>query len=176
MTDPVALALSHGYRIKAGVQELRDKCKEDLSMGESKPEDYNGEGVVRRAKELPGLIASSGLVPALTFYMSKIESEEELEEALKLLEGKEADICKLKEALSNKEGAGYSIMLAAVIDALEKLAGVSFVKPITLTSLAGTLLSLRTGKDHMLELEAEYMISDYLIEAKKVLEALLGGD
>lgn len=167
--DPLSLALEHGYRVREAVDEAK-------RLWPDKAKDLTGEAVTRRAKDLASLMLSAGLVPTLTFYMAKVEDDNVYEAALKLLEGSRTNnvLEKIKDDLSGKEGAGYSIILAAVVKALESLypQALGGGSPRSLKDLATRLKDMHEKR---LDVKAESVLQPYLIELKKVLEALLGG-
>ena len=132
----------------------------------------SGRGVARRAKDLPSMVASAGLVPALTFYMSKA-SEEVYKAILRYLDGGDAGaLCKglsgkLVEELGEKEGAGYSTLLALAARFLSKNGLLGSVGGYP--ELAGELS--RLAGDPARVAAAEGLLLEYLIEVKKLAEA-----
>lgn len=198
--DPIGLAL----KLTLKLVQLVEKCKEATGT-ETK---ITGEGITRRAKDLPGLVASVGLIPALTFYMSKaigkgrtggeastldlysalyrfIASEENSENELSTL----LNYCttKHKEGPRKRDGEdkeaskgiltteiqenGYTIMLAIVAVALEKLGLTCQHCLSSIKDLAKALLYIHSNAT--LELAAESTILEFLTETKKLVEALL---
>ncbi len=159
--DSVALALEHALRIK--------EAAESVGAG--------GRGFRRRARDLPSLALSAGLVPALTFYLSKVERGDLLSEALELLRGSrkpEEAAKKLGGELGDKEGAGYTIMLAAIAVAAEALAGVSL-----LAGGGDPRISLAQGLRKLRERAGEErrllrILQPYLTELKKLADAFFG--
>ncbi len=159
--DPMSLAIRHMTR-------LYDLVSECGKYNES----ATGEGVSRRARDLPSLVSSAGLVPALTFYMSKADENNYkiIYDYLGDTTGKPMDAGKcesLKDELSRKEKAGYASMLAASAKALEAMLGLS-----ELNSYKALALELENlHRDSLREAEAEALMLDYLVEAKKLAEA-----
>ncbi len=164
--DPVRAALTYVLRIAEQVR----LCREQGGGGK-----VTGEALRRRARDLPTLVASAGMVPALTFYMSKA-SAETLETLLDRVlggEGPSGELCgSLSSELSGSEGVGYATLLALATRALEDmgyLAGVTGSRD-AVTALARGLLSLRGTEK---ELVAERRLIEFLVEVKKLAEALL---
>ena len=164
--DPVKAALTYVLRIAEQVRQCRA-----LDGGEK----VTGEAVKRRARDLPTLVASAGMVPALTFYMSKASAETLQTMLDKVLggEGPSRELCgSLRDELGGSEGAGYSTLLALATRALEDMGYLGGVtgSSDTVAALAQGLLSLR-GTER--ELVAERRLLEFLVEVKKLAEALL---
>lgn len=181
--DPVELAILHVLRIK-NAANIAIKEKEKA-----------GEGFLRRARELPSLISSSGLVPALLFYAAKSEMKN-LPQAIKIVscDLREEELKKLTPNLEGElgggEGQGYTLMLAAIIDALEKLGGFRLLNKSTTEICIETctetssenkedkpielLKGLKRFRESYLvaEIKATAILQPYLIELKKVSEAV----
>lgn len=165
--DIVSLALDHILAL----ERLVEKC--NVGQGRSR-NGKPGEGVTRRLKDLPTHVAYAGLVPALTFYMSKA-SETTYARILSLLRGEitlESISCdeKIVEDLGGGEKAGYSATLALAVAALEKIVD-GFVAGSSFRELAEALRKLKN--DWRAEMLATHLLIDYLVEAKKLGEALL---
>ena len=180
--DPLTIALEHGYGIKAAVDKAneleRSRACSSIKKGEEgRQREYTGEAIARRAKYLPSLILSAGLVPALTFYMSKTGGKEAYRNAFRVLRGDvDCDVLKkVGDDLGGGEGKGYAVVLAAVIDALSKLhpEALGGEAPQDLKVLAAKLKEMHENK---LDITAEAVLQPYLVELKKVVEALLGGE
>lgn len=200
--DPIGLAL----KLTLKLVQLVEKCKE--ANGTETKNTEEGKGITRRAKDLPGLVASVGLIPALTFYMSKaigkgrtgseastidlysalyrfIASEENSENELSTLlnfcttEHKEGPRKRDGEDKEASKGIltteiqenGYTIMLAIVAVALEKLGLTCQHCLSSIKDLAKALLYIHSNAT--LELAAETTILEFLTETKKLVEALL---
>lgn len=165
--DPVKLAVNHALRVKELVDELNDR------------NTYGGAGFRRRARDFPSLVAAAGLTPALLFYLSKARSDK-IEEALEVMKGAKLTGDKLeilKDEVSNKEGAGYSLMLAAVIDAAEKLAGENLLasgEGDAASRLASGIVKLREKPGA--EVKLVRLLEPYFIELKKIADALFKED
>ncbi len=167
-SDPTALAIEHMVKVYDLINEVKRACK--------KKEENLGEGIKRRAKDLPSLISTVGLVPALTFYMSKA-SENNYKRVLMYLNGKlpsDKELCDkdgLASEIGGGEGAGYSSLLALTLAALVRLGiisgGVEQVE--SFNKVAKNLKSLHERSHE--EMAAESLILDYLIEVKKLAEA-----
>jgi len=172
--DPVALALTHMTLLR----RLLDRCRKVLCNGqddERKQEcrkNMNGGAIQRRAKDLPSMVASAGLIPALTFYMAKA-SEDRFKGFLGLLGSKDIDKVncqRIREDLEDGEGAGYSPLLALAIKALSEHNYINHVEDYV--ALAYELRKLRErGID---ELAAEQVVLGYLLEVKKLADAFFG--
>jgi CRISPR type III-B/RAMP module-associated protein Cmr5 len=173
----VSIALAYTLRLK----DLVDHCREKLPIS---PEEKKkmGAGIARRAKDLPSLIASAGLVPALTFYMSKSKKDNYMT-ICNILSGnndtsiKEANCKDLEEELSSKEKAGYSTLLAVAACGLRHLGLIGRENDVaSLEGLAAALKKLLdSGEPHRI-LAAEKAMTDYLIEVKKLAEAFFKTD
>jgi len=164
--DPVRAALTYVLRIAEQVR----LCREQDGGG-----GVTGEAVRRRARDLPTLVASAGMVSALTFYMSKADSEtlQTLLDRVLGGEGPSGELCgSLRGELGGGEGAGYSTLLALATRALEDMGYLGGVtgSSDTMTALARGLLSLRGTEK---ELVAERRLLEFLVEVKKLAEALL---
>ncbi len=149
-------------------------------------------GLVRRATNFPTLMLSLGFKPAFTFYISKIENYQNLVGAYKFLSGGDGAG---KEAICNElgrgEGAGYAGYVAILLSVLTKIG-----KKIQLeeqskeeqskeeqskeeqskeeqskeeqSKVYSMLLSLVSD----MNFKDERRVLPYLIEIKKVMEAL----
>lgn len=170
--DPVKLALIHAIRIKEAVDQLNSR-KEG---GEG--EKAGAKGFRSRARELPGLILSSGIVPALTFYLSKTSDDETLRKAVELLKTDQNPsydvIDGLSNELSNKEGTGYTLMLAAVAIATEVLYGKSLFDghEVNRVCFAKGLLDLSCKPSE--ERQLTRILLPYLTELKKLSDSFFG--
>ena len=166
--DPVELAIDHALRVKEAADKLR------LGAGSA------GQAFARRAEQLPGLMASAGLVAALTFYLSKSKPEK-LADATKLLSPsdiKDDELKRLASSLRDElgagEGAGYTLVTAAVAIAMREIAGVN----VNLNSnqpaveIAKALKNLRCQKGKTIKVHAA--LQPYLVELKKLASAFFG--
>ncbi|GBF09152.1 type III-B CRISPR module-associated protein Cmr5 [Aeropyrum pernix] len=183
--DPLDLAISHAAAVHEALEAYRRVCLG--GEGDEKP----GRGLKRRARSLPGLILSSGLIPALTFYMSKADTQA-YREYVRLLEkaerGEKGAAASLVEAaaggggeacrgdsvlteLSGGEGAGYSLALAMASRALQRLARVEAGGDGGFAGLAATLREGLGSPEK--EAAATQLLIDYLQEVKKLVEAIV---
>ena len=153
--------------------DLFEACREGLPEKEKK--EVSGAGVARRAKDLPSMVSSAGLVPALTFYMSK--ADQGLYQGLyRYLRGGAGDahgVCSaapegLRKELGGKEGAGYAALLALAAVFLAET-GYLDPEPVDYRSLAEALRGLAAGT--VRALAAERLLLEYLVEVKKLAEA-----
>ena len=175
--EPLELALKHINMADELLDELK-KYKEKYkaeSCG-SGAEELNFRGLVSRVKSFPALMMDSGLVPAFTFYLSKVNTTEDVLKALYLyFSGKgsapKPKDCKDKliEEASKKESAGYSIAVAMLLSAMTKLKGYEFDDSDFLKSVVEKLRDLANKPEERLALE--YSLGAYSIEMKKLVEA-----
>lgn len=174
VVDSVALALTHMTLLR----QLLDRCRETLCNDEDDEKkrkcwkNMNGGAIQRRAKDLPSMVASAGLVPALTFYIAKAD-ENRFRRFLELLDIKDIDKIdceQLREDLGEGEGAGYSPLLALAVKALNEHNYINYVEDYV--TLANELRKLR--ERGIEELAAEQVILGYLLEVKKLADAFFG--
>ncbi len=151
--DPVGLAIKHMKLVAEAAKAAKQA----------------GEGVRRRARELPSLMLQAGLVPTLTFFMSKAEENEFMEwfSYLRNPQPTNRPSSDLKG-----EGGGYSVLLAMIFDAMEKLAGVNVGSVSGFTDLLKILLGIGSGRGESLRISR--ILMPYLVEVKKLATALLG--
>lgn len=178
LPDPVGEALSVTLRLKE-LAEICSGAAGDQLRG--KP----GDAVYRRAREVPELIASSGLVPAMTLYMAKgpnriyetiysylagLRSAQDVYKAAQD-DGRCGTVC---GELAD-QSCGYAALLAAVSlfasRAFEALSGASH-DVSDYKSLATMLSELHS--DGRLELAVTRLTIEYLLEIKKLAEAFWG--
>lgn len=86
-------------------------------LEKKKEECKSLDAFIRRAEDFPSLAAQEGLVPAMTFYYSKMEG------GVSSIENVEC------EELIN-EGKGYSVYLSFLIDVLRKFANLKCTTPL----------------------------------------------
>lgn len=86
-------------------------------LEKKKEECKSLDAFIRRAEDFPSLVAQEGLVPAMTFYYSKMEKE------VSSIENVEC------EELIN-EGKGYSVYLSFLIDVLREFANLKCTTPL----------------------------------------------
>lgn len=136
MEDSVSLALSIGEELL----ELKEKCG-------------SIEGFVRRARDFPSLVLGSGLVPSLTFYLSKVD---------------DYTIFSSKETICNDiKDEGYGTLLYFVLKRVSEITGLN----ICLSSDKKNVLEcLKKVRENELKLQAQLM--PFLIELKKVSEVV----
>ncbi|MGC9113025.1 type III-B CRISPR module-associated protein Cmr5 [Acidilobus sp.] len=159
MSDFVSFAADVGTKlVAAGCQGGGDS--------KSKP------GIVRRAVDFPSLMVGLGFQPAFTFYLSKIERFSAVSGIYSYLTGKagldgrvKAELC---EELERSEGAGYAGYVAIVLYALNKV-GESVSVGGAEEDIYKSLLGIASKE---LTLAKERLLSEYLLEVKKVLEAM----
>lgn len=175
--DPVSMAIEHMLLVRSLAEKAAAKCGID---GKDK-----GGAIQRRAKDLPGMVYTVGLVPALTFYMSKVENSQLYTRIYELLrsgdegrvdiiveevfreereKGKDNSLCK---EMGGREAAGYTTLLAMAAATLAE-AGILKGDPSSLQGLAASLKKLR---DEGGESYAARLLAEYLGEAKKLAEA-----
>ncbi|AGJ62068.1 type III-B CRISPR module-associated protein Cmr5 [Saccharolobus islandicus] len=86
-------------------------------LEKKKEECKSLDAFIRRAEDFPSLVAQEGLVPAMTFYYSKMEG------GVSSIENVEC------EELIN-EGKGYSVYLSFLIDVLREFANLKCTTPL----------------------------------------------
>ncbi len=167
--NPVALALNHISLVDQLLTEFKSKCnKNELNLG----------GFTTRMKNFPSLMMEAGVIPAITFYLSKVSlPQDRLVQLYKYFNGevdsvpipRDCNDSLLNEA-SGKESAGYSLAIAVILSAMHKLIdGIDFDEKDFLQSAVNVLRKLLgdTSKRYALE----YMLNEYAIEMKKLVEA-----
>ena len=104
----------------------------DKAVKELLGRTYKSKAIASRLSDFPALAATSGIMPALTFYLSKAVDEEEAFTATYRLI-KTAECRFTGERLSNTkkyfekiegsggEGKGYGVTLALILASLEKI-------------------------------------------------------
>jgi CRISPR type III-B/RAMP module-associated protein Cmr5 len=113
--DPVKAALEAVSRFSKAFSQSQE-CK-----------DSSADGVTRRLREFPQLMLQVGLVPALTFLLSKVNEKDDKEaysETVKTVLGEEAESSKLCKKASG-EGQGYAHSLAMLMVFAAKHSGCS---------------------------------------------------
>ena len=161
----IKLALTYILRLS----DFAEECRPAVCGDEKGEKCKLGAGIARRAKDLPGLVASAGLIPALTFYMSKAE-EKNYRVFLCILGGSEASCAEcnqVKDDLGGSEKAGYAPILALAALGLQTLGHLETVDDYK--KLAQGLLELSKDPHHAMV--AERQLQELLIEAKKLAEA-----
>ena len=162
----VRLALAYMLRLSGFAEQCRPTVCSGLREGEK---CRLGAGIARRAKDLPSLVASAGLVPALTFYMSKAD-EESYKSFLCILRGGGGGCAacnEVREDLGWSEKAGYAPVLALAALGLNALGHVGDVDDYK--RLAQGLMGLSTSPSRALL--AERQLLELLVETKKLAEA-----
>ena len=161
--DPVKTALDVTLKIKQLIDAVQPKETVALS---------------RRARELPTLVLQTGLTPALTFYLSKVEKEEVYKLVLEALEAK-VDESKLKE-LAEKvreevggEGKGYTALLSISAYTLKQLANIYGIEKCknmgTIVELVECLHEIRGDRHKEVMLEKQFI--NFMLEVKKLFDA-----
>gem|GEM_PF-3214301 len=166
-SDPVGFAVDVGRRVHGALQ----KCDSSQRRGEGG--EAKKLGLTRRAQEFPTLAAQLGLAPALTFYMSKAAEGKVSERFARvntsykyLSEGSPVDVC---DELSTEEGSGYAFYLAVLILLAGRVLGVEVARGPGAVSVDGLLDLVKRFRS---ELWYQRALMPYLIEVKRVLEAL----
>ncbi len=162
-------------------EEKEKKISEEEALKKVFSEKLNLHGFTVRIRNLPSLMLEAGVVPALTFYLSKVEMRDTLlKDLYKYFSGKIGlneldnylDKCKenkLLEEVGSKESAGYSLAMAVILSAMNNLLGINFDENDFLKSVAENLKSLWKDADKRFELELK--LSIYAEELKKLVEA-----
>jgi len=165
--DPVGFAVDVGRRVHDALQ----RCESSKRRGEGG--EAKKLGLTRRAQEFPALAAQLGLAPALAFYMSKAAEGEAPERFARvrasyeyLSKGSPVDFC---GELSTEEGSGYAFYLAVLILLAERALGAEVARGPEAVSVDGLLDLVRRFRS---ELWYQRALMPYLIEVKRVLEAL----
>ncbi|MGC8970184.1 MAG: hypothetical protein ACP5LG_06495 [Conexivisphaera sp.] len=155
--DSVSFAADVGARMYGLLKDSGQLGQQRAGSGSSKM------GLVRRAQEFPSLVLSIGLSPAVTFYMAKAgDGLRELGKLIGCLGGKGEGCESWEKELSREEGKGYTGYLAILVAALSRLG----VAPPS-NDYRGMLEAVRG-----LDVRRQRLLMPYIIEVKKVLEAL----
>ncbi|ADL18421.1 hypothetical protein ASAC_0012 [Acidilobus saccharovorans 345-15] len=154
-----------GFAADVGTKLIAAGCQGGGSSN-SKP------GIVRRAVDFPSLMISLGFQPAFTFFLSKVERFSAVSAIYSYLTGKaklddgvKAAIC---DELRRSEGAGYAGYVAIILYALSRV-GESVSVGGNEEEIYKSLLGIALKE---LALAKERLLSEYLLEVKKVLEAM----
>ncbi|MCE4605946.1 MAG: type III-B CRISPR module-associated protein Cmr5 [Desulfurococcales archaeon] len=171
ISNPLEIALEHSTRIAHALEKLEE----------------HGRGIRSRARELPGLLAQSGLIPTVVLYMSKVGGKNSLfQNAFNFIDkGDETVLENIREEFTDKEGTGYIIFLAAIASALSKLTNNKInlmeqnggYNQISLHSIAENALKyLSKPSTESIELAVgEKLLLEYLLQMKRLLEAFIPG-
>lgn len=119
--------MSEYTKIALEVITCFDKAVKDL-LGRV----YKSKAITSRLNDFPGLAATSGIMPALTYYLSKAAEEEKIFETTYWLiknrrckfpeKDRSMIVGSLKDIEGNRgEGKGYGIALALLIASLESV-------------------------------------------------------
>ena len=158
--EPVEAALE---AIKRFDEMFRDVC----TTCETK-----AEGLVRRLKEFPSLVLQSGLIPALTFYLSKID-EKKKQEAYSLtvkvvlnlpIDGNRRAVCRGMRG----EGEGYPQAIGLLISYIGLQAD---CKPEELDEIGAKLVEC-IKKIKAKGVSLERLAEAYATELKKLATAI----
>ena len=132
----------------------------------------------RRARELPTLILQAGLIPALTFYLSKVENGEVYKLILEALEekAKETELKKFDKEIEKEvkeEGKGYTALLSISAYTLKQLANVYKIEKCeninTIAELVECLYEIRSDRSKEVVLEKQFI--KFMLEVKKLFDA-----
>lgn len=136
-----------------------------------------GESFQRRVEDFPGLVSAAGLVPALTFYLSKVEDYGVLRDFYSLFSSgslpRDARREKMLEDL-REEGLGYASALAAILAyaARQAPAGCSLkLDGDAARGVAEFLDCIRRGGGELVVLAT---LEPFVVELGKLARALLG--
>ncbi len=131
-----------------------------------------GDAIARRLGEFPQLMLQAGLVPAITFYLSKIDNNEKARiyaDSMKaILEGKASRIICDR---ATGEGGGYPQALAILLAYLGKVAGCDDNRLKTIDP--GLVECIKNIESRGALIEAQALI--YANEVKKLARALYRG-
>lgn len=171
LSNPLEIALEHSTRIARALEKLGE----------------HGRGIRSRARELPSLLAQSGLIPTIILYMSKVGGKNSLfQHAFNFIDkGDETVLENIREEFTDKEGVGYIIFLAAITSALSKLTEnkIKFVEQtgggsqISLHNIAENALKYLSKRNtEPIELAmGEKLLLEYLLQMKRLIEAFIPG-
>ena len=170
--DPVKVALDVALKVK----RLVDIAQPERAVALS-----------RRARELPTLILQTGLMPALTFYLSKVEKESVYMLVLKALEIEaekmkpdDDDLVKKVKKLAKEikeeveeEGKGYTALLsisAYILKQFANMYGIEKCKNVyTVAEFVECLHEIRSNRDKEVMLEKQFI--NFMLEVKKLFDA-----
>jgi CRISPR type III-B/RAMP module-associated protein Cmr5 len=166
--DPVNEAFTVALKYSDLAERCRETSKENIKLGGP---------IAKKAKELPGLIASAGLVPGLAFYLSKSDDDNLYQSMLEYLLDKNALLqnCSENDKLKNEllkelggsEKKGYTTLLAATAYAINQITGKDLSDK---KKLIETLKDIH--QDITMEAIIEAQVLQYLQELKKLAVAL----
>ena len=133
---------------------------------------YKSKAIASRLSDFPALAATSGIMPALTFYLSKaVDEEEAFTATYRLIKTAEcrftgerlSNIKKYFEKVegSGGEGKGYGVALALILASLEKIEYLRICnKEPGIREVADALLNVERGCSKAAEEEALQVITE----------------
>ncbi len=196
--DPIEEALDTVLHIDHICSKLEQIYNKIIQKNESKKLDKCGSSIARRFSDLPSLIVTTGLIPVLTFYLSKLSREDNtyFKHLLKLFREKtnlnkiiedlardqsKKDPEKQKEKIIRylvseftEESKGYLIGLIIITNYLNKVNIVNIIDGYDLKYLAKDLKEIREGKSKPCEIIVQKILEPYLLELKKLTRGLFG--
>ena len=176
--DPEAMAIDAVLKLDSVIREI--------SGAEAKC-----ESLARRCTELPQFIAQTGLSMTILFYLSKSDSEIVRQLLNILTSGSDKNSDKIAEEIKQgikeeceREGKGYSLSLALITYALNKIAehtlsidtcrfGSVDSSASLIRNIARCLRDIRTNR---VEMRIEMLLRPYLDTVKRLTEALYKGE
>ena len=193
--DPLSLALKHAVLADEMLKRIREKALEmecfknvlekkkketgnqNLTLEDVTKEELNFRGLVSRVRSFPSLMTSAGTVPALTFYFSKVDvNEDTLKELYFYFNGERGEPPEPKNCndemineVSKKESAGYAVATTMLLSALNKLVGIRFNTNDFLNDITAKLADLLDENTKRFELE--HFLNVYSTELKKLIDA-----
>mgnify|MGYP001626439274 FL=1 len=138
-------------------------------------------GLVRRAIDFPSLMLNLGFIPAFTFYLSKAGEHKNIYELYDYLKSENQNQVTNSNYMENSnllckemdisESCGYTGYVSILILLLEKIGKLS-LKDLSQHRPDETLAKLLNETEKNIGIREERIILAYLIELKKVMEAL----
>ena len=172
--DPEAMAIDAVLKLDSVIRKI--------SGAEAKC-----ESLARRCTELPQFIAQTGLSMTILFYLSKSDSEIVRQLLNILISGSDKDVEKIGQRVKEeceREGKGYSLSLALITYALNKIAeytlSISTCRFGSVDSSASLIRNiaqcLRDIRTNRVEMRIEMLLRPYLDTVKRLTEALYKGE
>lgn len=169
--DPVKAALQVMLTFSKAFESIKDECARKLGKGGEEKTELDETVLSRRLEDFPTLMLQVGLIPAITFYISKIDDQKKVkayEVTLNVIRNPEekpsVDIC---HDLSGA-GGGYPHATALLLAYAGEISGCSDTSYAT----TGPDLVECLKKIEEQGMRIEKLTLNYVYELKKLAKAL----
>lgn len=157
------------FAIEIGKKVLNLSSGPECSQYNKERESKEKVGIVRRAVDFPSLMYDIGFSSAFLFYLSKVEEKSNIFSFYKYLESGEKNKSLCSE-LTKKEGSGYAGYIAILIYLLKRLNKTSDIN-INAGNEKDIIKNILDLSQKVSPSEIK-LVASYLIEVKRVMEAL----